>query len=60
MIWSKAWVLLKIWCSFAKDKIKGKEKRADIDAFYNLIVQADAKNIGKYTIKNFVTQLVTH
>ena len=39
-------------------KIKGKEKCADIDAVYNFIVQADATNIDKNTIKDFVTQLV--
>ena len=40
------------------DKIKGKKKRADIDAIHNFIVQADARNIDKSTIKDFVTQLV--
>ena len=39
-------------------KIKGKEKCADIDAVYNFIVQADATNIDKNTIKDFVIQLV--
>ena len=38
-------------------KIKGKEKCADIDAVYNFIVQADATNIDKNTIKDFITQL---
>ena len=40
------------------DKIKGKKKRADIDAIHNFIAQADATNIDKDTIKDFVTQLV--
>ena len=35
----------------AIDKIKGKKKRADIDAVHNFIVQADATNIDKNTIK---------
>ena len=43
----------------AIDKIKGKEKRADIDAIHNFIVQADTTNIDKNNIKDFVTQLVT-
>ena len=38
-------------------QIKGKEKCADIDAVYNFIVQADATNIDKNTIKDFITQL---
>ena len=42
----------------AIDKIKGKKKRADIDAIHNFIVQADVTNIDKNTIKDFVTQLV--
>ena len=42
----------------AIDKIKGKKKRADIDAIHNFIVQADATDIDKNTIKDFVTQLV--
>ena len=42
----------------AIDKTKGKKKRADIDAIHNFIVQADATNIDKNTIKDFVTQLV--
>ena len=42
----------------AIDKIKGKKKRADIDAIHNFIVQADATNIDRSTIKDFVTQLV--
>ena len=41
----------------AIDKIKGKKKRADIDAIHNFIVQADATNIDKNTIKDFITQL---
>ena len=41
----------------AIDKIKGKKKREDIDAIHNFIVQADATNIDKNTIKDFVTQL---
>ena len=41
----------------ATDKIQGKKKRADIDAFHNFIVQADATNIDKNTIKDFITQL---
>ena len=40
------------------DKIKGKKKRADIDTSHNFIVQADATNIDKNTIKDFLTQLV--
>ena len=40
------------------DKIKGKKKGADIDATHNFIVQADATNIDKNTIKDFTTQLV--
>ena len=44
----------------AIDKIKGKKERADIDAVHNFIVQADATNIDKNTIKDFVTQLVAH
>ena len=40
------------------DKIKGKKKREDIDAIHNFIVQADATNIDKNTIQDFVTQLV--
>ena len=42
----------------AIDKIKGKEKRADIDAIHDFTVQADATNIDKSTIKDFGTQLV--
>ena len=42
----------------AIDKIKGKKKRADIDAIHNFIVQADATTIDKNTIKDFVPQLV--
>ena len=42
----------------AIDKIKEKKKRADIDAILNFIAQADATNIDKNTIKDFVTQLV--
>ena len=42
----------------ATDKIQGKKKRADIDAIHNFIVQADATNIDKNTIQDFVTQLV--
>ena len=42
----------------AVDKIKEKKKRADIDAILNFIAQADATNIDKNTIKDFVTQLV--
>ena len=42
----------------AIDKIKGKKKRADIDAIHNFIVQADVTDIDKNTIKDFVTQLV--
>ena len=38
------------------DKIEGKKKRADIDAIHNFIVQADATNIDKNTIKGFVIQ----
>ena len=41
----------------ATDKIQGKKKRADIDAIHNFIVQADATNIDKNTIKDFITQL---
>ena len=41
----------------AIDKIKGKKKREDIDAIHNFIVQADATNIDKNTIKDFITQL---
>ena len=41
-------------------KIKGKKKRADINAIHNFMVQADATNIDKNTIKDFVTQLVGH
>ena len=33
-------------------------KNTDIDAVQNFIVQADATNIDKNTIKDFVTQLV--
>ena len=40
------------------DKIKGRKKRADIDAIHNFVVQADATNINETTIKDFVTQLV--
>ena len=40
------------------NKMKGKKKRASIDASHNLIVQADATNIDKYTIKDFVAQIV--
>ena len=39
-------------------KIKGQKKRADIDAINNLIVQADATNIDKNTIKDSATQIV--
>ena len=39
-------------------KIKGKKKRADIDAIRNFIVQADAASVNKNIIKDFVTQLV--
>ena len=42
----------------AIDKIKGKKKREDIDAIHIFIVQADATNIDKNTIQDFVTQLV--
>ena len=42
----------------AIDKIKGKKKRADIDAIRNFIVQADAVSVNKNIIKDFVTQLV--
>ena len=42
----------------AIDKIKGKKKRADIDAIHNFIMQADATNINKNTIKHFLPQLV--
>ena len=42
----------------AIDKIKGKKKRADIDAIRNFIVQADAASVNKNIIKDFVTQLV--
>ena len=42
----------------AIDKIKDKKKCADIDAAHNSIVQADATNIDKNTIKDFITQLV--
>ena len=38
--------------------MKGKKNPADMDAFHNFIVQADARYIGKSTIKYFVTQLV--
>ena len=41
----------------ATDKIQAKKKRADIDAIHNFIVQADATNIDKNTIKDFITQL---
>ena len=41
----------------AIDKIKGKKKREDIDAIHNFIVQADATNIDKNTIKDYITQL---
>ena len=40
------------------DKIKEKKKGADIDATHNFIVQADAANTDKNTIKDFTTQLV--
>ena len=40
------------------DKIKGKKKRADVNAIHNFIVQVDATNIDKNTIKDFVTQVV--
>ena len=42
----------------AIDKIKGKKKRADIEAIHNFIVQSNTTNIDKNTIKDFVTQLV--
>ena len=42
----------------AIDKIKGKKKRADIDAIRNFMVQADAASVNKNIIKDFVTQLV--
>ena len=42
----------------AIDKMKGKKKRADIDATYHYIVQPGVANINKSTIKDFVTQLV--
>ena len=42
----------------AIDKIKGKKKRVDIDTIHNFIIQADATNINKNTIKDFTTQLV--
>ena len=42
----------------AIDKVKGKKKRADIDAIRNFIVQADAASVNKNIIKDFVTQLV--
>ena len=42
----------------AIDKTNGKKKRADIETIHNFIVQADATNIDKNTIKDFVTQLV--
>ena len=42
----------------AIDKIKGKIKRADIEAIHNFIVQADETNIDQNTIKDFVTELV--
>ena len=38
------------------DKIKGKKKRADIDAIHNFIVQADATNINKNTVKADATK----
>ena len=41
----------------AIDKMKGKKKRADIDATYHYIVQPGVANINKSTIKDFVTQL---
>ena len=44
----------------AIDKIKGKKKRADIDAIHNFIAQVDTTNIDKNTIKDFVTQLAAH
>ena len=34
------------------DKVKGKRKRAVIDAIHNFIVQADATNIDKNTMKD--------
>ena len=40
------------------DKIKGKKKRADIDTIHNFLVQPDATNIDKNSIKDVVTQLV--
>ena len=39
----------------AIDKIQGKKKHADIDIVHNFIVQADATNINKNTIKDFAT-----
>ena len=42
----------------AIDKIKGKKKRADIEAIRNFMVQADAASVNKNIIKDFVTQLV--
>ena len=42
----------------AIDKIKRKKKRADIDAIHSFIVQPDATNIDKNSIKDVVTQLV--
>ena len=39
-------------------KINGKKKRADIDAINNVIVQAEATNIDKNTIKDSATQIV--
>ena len=35
-----------------------KKNRGDIDAIHNFIVQVDATNIDKNTIKDFVTQVV--
>ena len=35
-----------------------KKNRGDIDAIHNFIVQVEATNIDKNTIKDFVTQLV--
>ena len=39
----------------AIDKIQGKKKHADIDTVHNFIVQVDATNINKNTIKDFAT-----
>ena len=50
--------IVKLKILVAIDKIKGKKKHTDIDAIQKFIVQADATNIDKNTIKDFVTQLV--